>query len=139
MFNGFENKFAGIWNVGVLLRVPVWHWMEGEYKVRAAKSQTVIANMQLADAREKIELQVNQSSFKVSEANKKLAMANKNTERADENLRCATLGFKEGVIPTSNVLEAQTAWLQAESQKIDAEIDVKLTQVYLKKALGVLQ
>ncbi len=139
VFNGFENKFAGIWNVGVLLRVPVWHWMEGEYKVRAAKSQTVIANMQLADAREKIELQVNQSSFKVSEANKKLAMANKNTERADENLRCATLGFKEGVIPTSNVLEAQTAWLQAESQKIDAEIDVKLTQVYLKKALGVLQ
>jgi len=84
-------------------------------------------------------LQVNQSSFKVNEANKKLAMANKNTERADENLRCATLGFKEGVIPTSNVLEAQTAWFQAESQKIDAEIDVKLTQVYLKKALGVLQ
>ena len=139
VFNGFENKFSGIWNIGVLLRVPVWHWMEGEYKVRAAKSQTVIANIQLADAREKIELQVNQSSFKVNEANKKLAMANKNTERADENLRCATLGFKEGVIPTSNVLEAQTAWFQAESQKIDAEIDVKLTQVYLKKALGVLQ
>lgn len=139
IYNGYENKFSGVWNVGLLLRVPLWHWMEGEYKVKAARSQTVISTMQLSDAREKIELQVNQSAFKVNEANKKLSMANKNTERADENLRCATLGFKEGVIPTSNVLEAQTAWLQAESQKIDAEIDVKLTQIYLKKALGVLQ
>lgn len=139
VFNGFQNKFAGVWNVGVLLRVPIWHWMEGAYKVRAAKATTNMTSMQLSDAQEKIELQVNQSTFKVKEANKKLAMANKNTEKADENLRCATLGFKEGVLPTTNVLEAQTAWFMAESQKIDAEIDVKLTQVNLKKALGVLQ
>ena len=35
-------------------------------------------------------------------------------------------------------MEAQTAWLQARSQKIDAEIDVKLSQVDLRKALGTL-
>jgi outer membrane protein TolC len=35
-------------------------------------------------------------------------------------------------------MEAQTAWLQAQSQKIDAEIDVKLSQVDLQKALGTL-
>lgn len=26
MFNGFENKFKGMWNVGVMLQVPIWHW-----------------------------------------------------------------------------------------------------------------
>jgi outer membrane protein TolC len=36
-------------------------------------------------------------------------------------------------------MEAQTAWLQAQSQKIDAEIDVKLSQVNMQKALGTLQ
>ena len=35
-------------------------------------------------------------------------------------------------------MEAQTAWLQAASQKIDAEINVKLSQVNLQKALGTL-
>jgi outer membrane protein TolC len=35
-------------------------------------------------------------------------------------------------------MEAQTAWLQAKSQKIDAEIDVRLSQVNMKKALGTL-
>ena len=59
--------------------------------------------------------------------------------KAEENLRYATLGFKEGVIATSNVLEAQTAWLSAQSEKIDAQIDVKLTEIYLKKSLGTLK
>ena len=82
-------------------------------KVKAAKAEANIARYQLADAKEKVELQVSQASYKVNEAAKRLSMAEKNLEKADENLRYAKLGFMEGVIPTSNVLEAQTAWLSA--------------------------
>jgi outer membrane protein TolC len=138
MFNGFENKFRGQWNVGVMVKVPIWHWGEGSYKVNAAKAEARVAQFQLADAKEKIQLQVNQSAFKVNEAAKKLAMAQKNMEKAEENLRYATLGFEEGVIPPSNVLEAHTVWLSAQSEKIDAQIDVKLTEIYLQKSLGTL-
>ena len=138
VFNSFENKFKGMWNVGVMVSIPVWHWGEGIYKVKAAKSEARISRYQLDDAKEKIELQVSQSVFKVNEAAKKLIMAEKNLEKADENLRYATLGFEEGVIPASNVLEAHTAWLSAQSEKIDAQIDVKLTEIYLKKATGSL-
>lgn len=137
-FNGFEKEFSGVFNVGVLVRVPVWNWFEGAYKVRASKAATTMANLELDDAREKIELQVNQSSFKVKEANKRLAMAMKNAERAEENLRCANLGFKEGVMQSTEVMEAQTAWLQAHTQKIDAAIDVRLSQISLNKAMGIL-
>ena len=139
VFNGFEKKFAGVWNVGVLVRVPIWNWGDVAYKVRAAKGATTIATLQKEEAREKIELQVNQSAFQVSEANKKLEMAKASIERANENLRTANLGFSEGVISSTTVMEAQTAWLQAQSQKIDAEIDVKLSQVNLQKALGTLR
>lgn len=139
VFNGFENKFKGMWNVGVMLQLPIWHWGQGTYKVKAAKAEARIAQYQLDDAKEKIELQVNQSAFKVNEAAKKLTMAQKNMEKANENLRYATLGFQEGVIATSNVLEAQTAWLSAQSEKIDAQIDVKLTEIYLQKSLGTLR
>ena len=62
-----------------------------------------------------------------------------NGQSAEENLRSANLGFREGVIQTSTVMEAQAAWLKAQSQKIDAEIDVKLSQVNLQKALGTLE
>ena len=139
MLNGFERRFRGFWNVGVSLRVPIWNWGDVMYKVRASKGATSIASLELAEARELIELQVNQSTFKVDEANKKLTMAMKNIQRADENLRTANLGFHEGVITPTTVMEAQTAWLQAQSQKIDAEIDVKMSQVDLQKALGTLE
>ena len=139
VFNGFERKLSGMWNVGVMVRVPLWNWMEGTYKVRASRIATTIVELERDDIREKIDLQVSQSQFKVKEANRRLSMATKNVENAEENLRCANLGFKEGVIPTTDVMAAQTAWVQAQSQKIDAEVDVKMSQVNLKKALGVLQ
>ena len=139
LYNGFERKFRGIWNVGVMVRVPIWNWGDVMYKVRASKGATSIANLELEEAREMIELQVNQNSFRVDEANRKLAMAQSNIARAEENLRTANLGFKEGVITPTTVMEAQTAWLQAQSQKIDAEIDVKLSQVDLQKSLGTLE
>ena len=138
-FNGFEKKFGGFWNVGVLVRVPVWNWGDVKYKVRASKGSTVIANLELDEARELIELQVNQSNFKVNEAQKKLTMAQANVANADENLRMANLAFKEGTASYTTVMEAQTAWQQAQTQKIDAEIGVKLSQVELQKALGTLQ
>ena len=139
VFNGFQKKFTGVWNVGVIVQVPVWNWFDGTYKVRASKAATNIAEMNLNDTREKIHLQITQSQFKVKEAQKKLNMAMKNIASAEENLRCANLGFKEGVMEVTDVMAAQTAWQQAQSQKIDAEIDVKLTQVGLNKALGILQ
>jgi len=138
VFNGFEKKFAGFWNVGLLVRIPIWNWGDTMYKIRASKGATTIANLELEEAREMIELQVNQMTYRVDEANKRLVMAQSNIQRADENLRTANLGFKEGVITPTIVMEAQTAWLQAQSQKIDAEIDVKLSQVELQKSLGVL-
>lgn len=139
VYNGFENKFSGVWSVGVMVRVPVWNWFEGEYKVRSSKISTSIAELELSEAKEKIELQVSSSKFKIKEANRRLSMAERSVKSADENLRTASLGFKEGVMQTTDVMAAQTAWMQAKSQKIDAEINVVLCQVNLKKALGILE
>ena len=75
----------------------------------------------------------------MKEASRRLTMAEASCRRADENLRTANIGFSEGVISSTTVMEAQTAWLQAQSQKIDAEIDVKLSQINLQKSLGVLK
>ena len=139
VFNGFQRNFSGVWNIGVLIQIPVWNWFESSYKIKASKTTTNIAMMEFNDAEEKIALQVSQSRFKVKEAYKRLAMANENIKSAEENLRCANLGFSEGVIETTDVMAAQTAWQQAQSQKIDAEVEVKLAQVNLNKALGILQ
>ena len=138
VMNGFQKNFRGFWNVGVLVRIPIWNWGDVMYKVRASKGATTILRLEMEEAKEKIELQTTQTAYQMDEANKRLVMAESSVKRADENLRTANLGFSEGVITPTTVMEAQTAWLQAKSQKIDAEIDVRLSQVNLKKALGAL-
>lgn len=136
VYDGFHRSFSGMWNVGLMLRVPVWNWCESTYKVRAAKAATVMAEYELAEAKEKMELQISQNRFKVSEADKRLAMAQQNIRHAEENLRCANLGFREGVISSTDVIGAQTAWFEAQSRVIDAEIEVRMSRLALRKAMG---
>lgn len=138
VYNSFENKFKGVFNVGVVARVPLWSWREGHYKASAARALTTIAELEYEEASEKISLQISQCRYKVSEAQKRLAMAQKNIASAEENLRCASVGFHEGVISSTDVLGAQTAWQQAHSQLIDAETEVQLSETALRKALGEL-
>lgn len=138
LMNGFKNEFAGMFNVGVMVKVPLSGWWEGAYKRNSARAETRIKTFEMQDAREKIELQVNQSVYKVNEASKKLIASTRNMEKAEENLRHANYGFEEGVIPALNLMEAQTAWVSAHSSLIDAQIEVKLTEVYLNKSLGRL-
>ena len=137
-FNGFERKFGGFWNVGLLVRIPVWNWGDVRYKVRASKGLTAIRQLELDETREKIELQVNQCTYRTEEAQKRLRLAQSSIERAEENLRTANLGFAEGVITPTTVMEAQTAWLQAQSERVDAEIEVRMAHTDLKKSLGTL-
>lgn len=139
LLNGFEKKFSGLFHVGVMFRVPVWNWFEGKYKINATRAASKIAQIELDDAREKMQLQVKQNSFKITEAQHKMALAEKSVKSAEENLRCANVGFAEGVMQSTEVLLAQTAWLQAHSQKIDAEIDMRLAQVEYEKSLGILK
>ena len=65
-------------------------------------------------------------------------MTRKNVENAKENLYYAQEGFDEGVITSTDLLMAQNAWLSAESEFLDASIDVKLNNLYLKKSIGNL-
>jgi Outer membrane protein len=136
--SGLKSEFGGMFTVGVMMKVPISGWWEGMHKKNAARSETVIKHLELEDVRDKVELQVNQSIYKKNEANKKLAASIKNMDKANENLRFAELGFREGVIPSLNLMEAQTAWFSAHSALIDSQIEVKLSEVYLNKALGIL-
>lgn len=134
-YDGLQYKFRGMWNVGVVAKIPL-NFLTSSAKYNAAKAETVIKRLELEEAKEKIRLQINQSTYKLTEAAKKLTAAEKNIEKADENLRYANVGFEEGVVPASDVLAAHTAWMQAHSELIDAQIEMKLCQIYLDKAVG---
>jgi len=138
VFNSFERKMKGMWSMGVIVNIPLVTFGERVYKVKAARAEAAAALFRLEETREKVELQVSQNRQKVQEAAERLQTARHSCEEADENLRYATLGLQEGIIPVSNVLEAQTAWLKSHSEHVASQIDLKLANLYLLKSAGIL-
>jgi len=138
MFDGFKKSFDGAFSVGVMVKIPIWHWGGNHYAYKAAKSDAAVAALKLQNAREMVDLQVSQAAFKAQESLKTYAMTCSNLEKASENLRTANVGFREGVLTSTDVMAAQTAWLKASSERIDAMVEVQLCDVYLTKVLGRL-
>ena len=136
VFNSFERKMKGMWNVGITLNVPILTWGDRSYKVKSAKAEALMHRYETEEVKEKIELQVNQCRQKLQESMERYQTTLRSVDEAEENLRYANLGMKEGVITLSNVMEAQTAWLKAKSEWINAQVDVRLANLYLRKAVG---
>ncbi|MDR3653088.1 MAG: TolC family protein [Paludibacter sp.] len=138
IYDGYKNQFGGMFTVGVVANVPLFHFGDKFHTLNAAKAQHRIATLELEETKEKMQLQIKQSTYKVAESLKKQTSTQHNINQAEENLRYARDGFKEGVITSTDLLGAQTAWLSAKSESIDANIDVKLCNLYLSKSLGTL-
>lgn len=139
MYNGFETKAAGMWQAGLVLNVPLFQWGERLHTLKAASVGRNIAELRVSEAREKIELEVSQAVFRTNEAAKKLEITQSNLRQAEENLKLARLGFDAGLVTATILMEAQTAWLKATTDQIDAGIEYRLRQVSLEKAMGNLQ
>lgn len=138
VYNGFKNEFGFNYAIGAVIKIPIWHWGGLNNKYKAALADAKIKHLEMDEVKEKIELQVTQANFKYQEAIKTYEMTKANLAKADENLRVAQLGFREGMATSDEVLTAQTAWLAAHSEKIDAEIEVMMCNVYLAKVTGNL-
>lgn len=139
VYNGFKKEFGFNYAIGAVVKIPIWHWGGLSNKYKAALVDAKIKHLEMEEVKEKIELQVTQANFKYQEAFKTFEMTKANLAQADENLRIAQLAFREGMSTSDDVLTAQTAWLMAHSEKIDAEIDMMMCDVYLSKVTGQMK
>ena len=135
VFDGFKNEWGGTWMAGVVVNVPIVH-PAGIYAVKAAKAKRNEVAYQMEEAEEMIALQVKKLSCELEIAYKHLAQAESDLDAAENNLKLADESFKAGMCSSSDMMAAQTAWMKAESEIIDARIEIEMDKVYLKQALG---
>lgn len=135
LFNGFNNEFGGTFFAGVVVNVPILHG-GSFYSLKAAKAKREEVKWQMEEAKEMIELQVNKVRYELELAYKKMAQAQSDLENAEENLKLADESFAAGMCSSSDLMGAQTAWLKAKGEVLDAEIEIEMGKVYLKQALG---
>lgn len=136
-FNGQKKEFGGQYYLGAMLQVPISDLFSGTFRRRQAKAEHRIKQLELAEARSKITLQMKQALRSADDARRAYATALKAVEMARENMRYAEVGYKEGVIPLLNYTMAQTAWMSAQDSLIDAQIRVLLSESKLKNILAL--
>lgn len=134
--HGFRNQFGGRFAAGVVVNVPIFHGYEAGYKTKKAKAEAALYKTKLIDSKEMVSLEVSKISHEQQEALERLEMSRANMANAEENLRTATVGFAEGVVEANLALAAQTAWLQAHSEYIDAGIALQMATADLQRAQG---
>ena len=136
LYKGFDNSFGGMFNVGVSVTVPITGWIGGSYRLNSAKASTHIKDLEIEAAKDKAQLELKQATLQYTQANSTLAAATTGKSTAEVNLRSAELRFDEGFSNPLALMEAQTAWLKAQTEYIDAQIGVRMAELTLQKVSG---
>ena len=126
----------GVYTVTGLLSVPVF---EGG-RIRAEEQQARAALQQrsaeLADAKAQVDQDVREAFVNLSVAEDQVKVARSNVGLAHETLQQAMDRFAAGITDTVEVVQAQQALVQADSDVINATLEHNLAKLALARAMG---
>lgn len=137
-YNSFADEFGADWTIGVVAQWDVFHWNERGFDTAAISHQKRALEHQLAELDELTDLEIRQAQQHVTEGQQAVVSAQKAVTQAQKNLAMYHDRFSEGLATSTDVLDAQTLWLDTKSALIDAQTDLQLHYTALSKALGTL-
>lgn len=108
------------------LQVPLTGWWETAHKIRQQNFLIQKAENERTDLVAKMELETRQAWSNIEEADSQVALAETSVQNAAANLQDTKTNFEAGLVPVSELLEAQTMLLQTQNQLTDALIDLKI-------------
>ena len=108
------------------LQVPLTGWWEASHKLKQHDILIQKAENERADLLQKMYLEMMQAWNNVGEAYNQYKLTGMALQDAEANLQDAKANYDAGMIPVSELLEAQTLLLQAQNQRTDALIDLKI-------------
>ncbi|MBP5497365.1 MAG: TolC family protein [Bacteroidales bacterium] len=114
------------------LQIPLTSWWETAHKIRQQNFLIQKAENERADYVAKMELETRQAWCNVEEAKSQVTLAESSVRSAESNLADTKSNFDAGLVPVSDLLEAQTLLLQAQNQRTDALIDLKIKAEHYK-------
>jgi outer membrane protein len=124
------------WDVGVSLTWSVFDGGRTSAAVARAEARAAAAREQLADVDRRIRLEVTQRALERRTAGARVALSERSLESARENRRVAADRYREGVIPSSELLDAEVALLRAGLDRTDAQASLRLSDAALVRATG---
>ena len=131
-----EDRFHETWDVGVGVSLNLWDWKSTDLQILQARFQAEKAKDALGTVQDGVRLEVRTAALQLHAAADKLAESAIGVGQGGENLRVTKERFIEGLVTSSEVLDAEVALLQAELQRTQARVDAALAEAALDRAVG---
>ncbi len=131
------NKLLDDWNfiAGVQVSIPIFN-LGAHSNYRSAKMQYRQTKAEEEAALELLTLEVTQIANNLDESVLELALAERGVASATENMRVSSRQYEAGVETLSDLLEAQTLWLQAGQTLVETRINCFIRLIEYRKAIG---
>jgi outer membrane protein TolC len=124
------------WDLGVGLSWNVFDGGRRSANEARARAQADAAREQLRELDRWIRLEVTQRALELRTAEARLAVAGRSVESAAESRRVAGDRYREGVIPSSELIDAEVAHERAALARTEALAALRLTAAGLDRAVG---
>jgi len=129
-------EWKDTWDVGVGLAWSVFDGGKRSANEARARAEADAARAQLRDLDRGIRLEVTQRALELRTAAAQLAVAERSVDSAAESRRVAGNRYREGVIPSSELLDAEVSHERAVLARTQALATLRLAAAGLDRAVG---
>ncbi|GAB1403332.1 TolC family protein [Lentimicrobium sp.] len=136
--SGTDFSNSGV-NVLASVKIPLFHWGEGAKKIKSAKIEKEIREIERDKNKHLLILEAEQSRLNVILAWERVQMNETSVAQAEENLRVTRDNYEVGLETITELLMAQTNWQKANSEMIDSQTDYKIKETAWLRSTGKLK
>jgi len=120
------------------LSIPISDWWGGNYKLKEHNIKIDIAKNNLNEKSELLKLQMAQSFKELSEGYKQISVAESQLDQAAEHVKIVKDNYEAGIVSTSDMLEAQAMFQEAEDNLMDAKSTYQIKETYYNQIVARL-
>ncbi|WP_282038491.1 TolC family protein [Saccharicrinis aurantiacus] len=124
--------------VAASLHVPIFNWNQRKHKRVVAQTKIDEVNYNLEDTKEFIQLEVQQIQLKLQEGFEEVLWAQRNKSEAQESLEETQLSFDVGLNTTTDLLNAQATWQNAQAKEVQSLANFEILKTQYLKVIGSL-
>lgn len=119
--------------------IPVFHWGEGLRKVKKSKLELQNARLDLQKNSRLLRIEVRRAVQNVTDSRTLVETALRGEDQATENLRVMRDRYAAGMCTLTDLLDAQSQWQQARSNRIEAQTQYKINETEYLRVTGRLE
>ncbi len=132
-----ESGLSG-WQVAVMGEVSIFDGGINDAKVEQAEIQLSQVDQSEKQVKQVIEFEIRSAYLNMKEAEKLIQVTEQGIENSTESFRIAQVKYNEGIATNTEVIDAQSTLIEAETNHLNALYDYNTNRAALIKAMGIL-